>query len=252
MPAFLSAVVFFNVFLLVDLRPSPLTHAAAAAAAAATLAGFISYSLSATMRLSAKSLMAGGLEAAVVLGACLFPVASPCLHHHGPFDFKVEDVAGHAARNSRVPSGIEKQFLAVPSNASAYSNLQCVASSRCWRFQLSQIALSSRSRATVASDTPRLSFRLRKRAMRWVAGDLGSTACAHDCCFCGRNVGRYLTSVPHVAGTDGDVHMAYWLRNQMQRYGLSDSRVEAVDVLLSCVSFFALKQYVTFLASRGG
>ena len=105
-------------------------------------------------------------------------VSNGCLHHHGPNDFTLTDVMGHAKRNNGKAiadanadananantKDVEKQFLQIPSNNSASANLQ------------------------------------------------------------------YLTSRPHVAGTDGDVHMAYWLRNQMQRYGLSDSKVEVREV----------------------
>ena len=61
-----------------------------------------------------------------------------CLHHHGPFDFKIDDVASHAALNARTPTDRERQFLAVPSNTSARKSLEYVfLVLRCWSLTYS-------------------------------------------------------------------------------------------------------------------
>ncbi len=44
---------------------------------------------------------------------------------------------------------------------------------------------------------------------------------------------QYITSVPHVAGTEGDLTMAKFVQQQWQSYGIQDAHIEAVPALLS-------------------
>ena len=44
---------------------------------------------------------------------------------------------------------------------------------------------------------------------------------------------KYYASMPHVAGTKEDKHMAEWTRDKMQSYGLRNVTIHEMDTLLS-------------------